>query len=348
MGRSQGKQLATLLSASFCSQPALAPEQANLNERRYMLGVHNPRTNTLTLHSAPLHSLSVSITSLKSIPSAHTSEQMSIQRALLGTTFGTRKAIRNIRAMERNKLTVDSYGTASDTQSLLLASISASSSTLPTMAHIESVANAQRPIPPFNMEAKDPKEVYALDGCVAPDELAALDEVLGNVLSVKTIKERNAFLPYRRSTFLANQLRKILPNREDDAAPSLSAKELRKVRLLIHLSYLFAFRKAAAVGRDIDGVKLAERMGGPKSEVMDGLVERFTERMKVGGEERRKVTGPTELKLLSFLLVIVLRLDGWGTDVATIAEDLGLGTKKCVRLPRSSFLRTSLTFSQQG
>ncbi|KAL8277074.1 hypothetical protein RQP46_010502 [Phenoliferia psychrophenolica] len=305
----------------------------------YMLGVHNPRNNTLTLHAAPLHSLSTSVKALKHAPASITSTQFTVQKALLGTTFGTKKAIRSINAQARNKLDASSFGTGSGStsalQSLLQDSIATSTTSLPTSSAIEHSANLSRPIPPPNFDATKPDEVYAVDSVVSDAELAQIH--LEPIVAAMGVKERNALLPYRRSQFITNRMRELVPNRSDDAPPpSLGKKDKLRLKLLVHLSHLFAFRHATqGGGRALDLAKLKEKMSQVDEALVAPLVERYSESMKTGGAEERKVTTGMELKLLGYMLVLVLKVDGWSTDVATIANDFGMGAPKVQEIFKS-------------
>ncbi|CEQ42677.1 SPOSA6832_04521 [Sporobolomyces salmonicolor] len=311
--------------------------------RRYMIGVHNPRTNTLTLHAAPLHTFTPTPKSLKptaeSLEASRTASLISAQRALLGSTFGTKKAIRALNAQQRNKLNSESFGTgavSAGLQSHLQASIQASSASLPNPEAVEIAANLSRPIPPPNLAAQTPSEAYSLADLVSPAELNALD--LSPFLSAPGFKERNALLPYRRSNFIATKLRQILPARAsvEGSIPNPSKKDRERLKLLIHLSYLFQFRQTVRPGQAVDRSKLVERLNKPSPAVVDALLERYTEGTRgVGGGEVRKMTSFTELKLLGYMLVVVLRVDGYSTDVTAIADDLGMGNKKVQELFRS-------------
>lgn len=302
---------------------------------RYMLGVHNPRTNTLTLHAAPLHSISTAVKALKALPGVQAPSQAASQRALLGTTFGTRKAIRNINAQARNRLDQDSFGTnhpSNSLQSILQNSIASSSASLPARLTIDHDANMSRPIPPYDLTATSPGDIYDMDSVVTAAELDSFD--IETLITVKTLKERQALLPYRRSDFIASRLRRIIPNRLDESVPIpvLSRKDKEKVKLLIHLSNLFAFKQAGRFGQNngLEREKLVQELGNPQSSaVVDELLERYTEPQKVGnGPDRRMVTSVMEIKLLSYMLVIMLKLDRWTTDLETVAHDLGIGSKR--------------------
>lgn len=301
-----------------------------------MLGVHDPEANTLTLHAAPLHSFAPSVKSLKNLPAtASMAEQFSVQKSALGATFGTKKAQRALNAQERNKLNSESYGsgeTSTALQSLLQSSIAAAAGSLPTSLEAEHAANLSRPtIPPPNFDAKKPSEVYSIKDVVTTSELNTID--LDPFLSAPTPKERNALLPFRRSNYISNHFRRLIPSRSavESGIPDPSKRDREKLKLLIHLSQLFAFRQATTGGRDsgLERNKLLEKMSGTHPTIVQAVLERYSEAQRMGnGEERRKMTGSTELKLLGYMLVIALKIDSFATDVGVLAKDLGIGTKR--------------------
>lgn len=270
---------------------------------------------------------------------------MGVQRAILGTAFGTKKAIREIRAQERNKLDHESFGIGNGVQSLLQSSIAGASGSLPSALLIEEAANLSRPIPPPNFEAKEPKDVYKMDDVVSRAELDEID--LSALCEGATMKDRNQSLPFRKSTFIANRIRNILPNREEGVeGPEIlkDGKDKYRLQLLVHLSVLFFLRQEATRSNHgtIDLLKLKERMGKLGEGIaVQRLMDRYTEASKGrNGSEERKVTSGMEIKLLSYLLVVVLKLDNWSTDIGIIAKDLAIGESKFVcplYLPLGSF-----------
>ncbi|GAA6055841.1 hypothetical protein JCM3770_004786 [Rhodotorula araucariae] len=307
---------------------------------QYLLAVRNPRTHTLTLHPAPLHSFTPAIKSLKHAPSQDPALALyTAQRAALGSAFGTKKAQAQQRAQERNKLNSQSFGSGAHVaglQSHLQHSIASASSALPSADDVESDANAKRPIPPFDPNAATPADVYDLDAVVTPGELAALD--LAALIAAPDFRERRQLLPYRRSDWVQTKLRQLLPARAsaEGAVPNPSRRDRDRLRLVLHAAHLLAFRQAARPGAPVDRAQLVDKLGRPAGAVVDALLERYTEPTRgPQGDEVRKVTTTMELKLLAYLLVVVLKVDGWSTDVTTIADDLGMGNKRVQELFRS-------------
>lgn len=340
-GEGEGYSTQCVVLFSLCSSPrTVCPVLTHTysQKKRYMLGVHNPRTNSLTLHAAPVHSIATNVQSLKAKPSLISSGALaSIQRAALGQAFGTRKAIRAQNAEVRNKLNQDSYGTNAQIGTLLQASIAINASSLPTTEGVEREANLQRPIPPPNFDAKSPSEVYDLEDVVSGAELDAID--LEGILGVESQKERNQFLPYRRSSYIALKMRHLLPAIPTDSTSSEmiahtpNRKDTLRLRLLVHLSHLLAFRQAIQGKSEatIDPSRIQTKLGEDFPPFLLGqLLERYTEVLRTGAEDKRKSSTMMENKLLGYFLVLVLKVDGYGTDVGTIANDLGIGSKRYV------------------
>lgn len=83
--------------------------KARLTNFRYLPGLYDPDTNTLTLTTAPLYLMSHRAKRLKTmpLPSQAARMEMAEYRAKkndLGEVFGTRKAKSQIRAAERGKV----------------------------------------------------------------------------------------------------------------------------------------------------------------------------------------------------------------------------------------------------
>lgn len=299
---------------------------------RYMVGVRNPRTNTLTLHAAPVHTITPTVKAFKRLARDADAKEVALvmqQRAALGSTFGTKKAIKQLRAQERNKLNETSFGVGAHVaglQSHLTQSIAAASSNLPSLADVELNANENRPIPPFDVKADKPSKVYDFDSVVSRAELNAID--LAPYISAPDFKERRQLLAYRRSDFVASKVKQILPARAsaEGQVPNPSQNDRTRLKLAIYLAYMLQFRQVARPGQLLDRSKLVEKLGTPPPVIVDSLLERYTEAIK--GSDARQVTSVMELKLLAYLLVVVLRIDGWSTDVTTMADDLGMGSRR--------------------
>ena len=83
---------------------------------RYLIGVHNKKTNVVTIRPAPMQIMTRRVKGLKNLapaPSTSSTERI-VQRNTLGETFGTKKAQKAIRAAERNKIDVSAMQGVTD------------------------------------------------------------------------------------------------------------------------------------------------------------------------------------------------------------------------------------------
>lgn len=77
------------------------------NVLRYYIGVRNKKTNVLTIRPAPVHILSRRVKGLDDAATlSNIGSQWAQQRNELGETFGTKKALKAIRAAERRKIDI--------------------------------------------------------------------------------------------------------------------------------------------------------------------------------------------------------------------------------------------------
>ncbi|THH26921.1 hypothetical protein EUX98_g7263 [Antrodiella citrinella] len=227
------------------------------------------------------------------------------QRNKLGETFGTKKAKTAIRAQERNRIDVDAMrGAAGHIQDR----IEENTTSLPTREEAKAAADENRLIPPHNLDAERPDDVYALHDVIPEAEWKAL--TVSALKHASSDKERRYMLPYSRSEWINQHLLLAF------AAPSVKTNTLK---ILFYVSAMMAFKQAARAG---DKKKLQERLKSVPSIVVDGLVSRFMETPRESNEP--KITSQTETSLLTHMFVLCLRVDDFASDSALIAKDLSM------------------------
>lgn len=73
----------------------------------YLIGIHDPATNTLTITPSPTYVLAHAVKALANEPSLESSTSTNMdKRNKLGEAFGTKKAKSRIKTVERNKIDV--------------------------------------------------------------------------------------------------------------------------------------------------------------------------------------------------------------------------------------------------
>lgn len=72
-------------------------------------------------------------------------------------------------------------------------------------------------------------------------------------------------------------------------------------------------------------------MRGVPSQIIDGLVSRFTESSRlVAVDTERRYTTKAQTLLMTHMFALILRADDWAVDTALVASDLGLDVTKYV------------------
>ncbi|KAJ3478951.1 hypothetical protein NLI96_g9400 [Meripilus lineatus] len=287
---------------------------------KYLIGIHDPHTNTTTLVPAPLHILTRQVKSLQNltqIDTSNPSEERIKLRNTLGETFGTKKAKAAIRAQERNRVDVDAMkGVAGHLQGR----IEENTESLPSKEEAKAIADSSRLIPPYDQGAGSPHLVYALEDIVPKAELDSIS--ISPFKAAKTEQERRNLLPFSRSNWISHHLGLVF------SAPKVNKKDLQ---ILVYISTMIAFKQASRTIKD--KTALQERLKGVPGVVVDGLVSRFTESARESNVAQ--MTSAMETKLLTYMFALCLRIDDYATDTSVLAKDLQMSTPQVNTLFKS-------------
>ena len=218
------------------------------------------------------HTLSPTVKALKAIkPLEATSDTHQLQKERLGTTFGTRKAIRAINNTARNTIDVESVDLQA-LQPVLQSAIDASTSSLPTIEAVNREAAESRNIPRYNSDATEPQGIYPMDNVVPPAELAAVP--LSNIIGASSHAARIAALPFKGSEYINTRLKALFSDADSEGA-TLKAKEKRQIRMLWYANAIMAFRSRRTPLNGSAEARLAN--SNVPSIIASGLVDRFCE-----------------------------------------------------------------------
>ena len=178
----------------------------------------------MTIRQAPLRVFTGRVKALKSLPSlvSTSAEEKLQQRNALGETFGTKKAQKAIRAAERNKVDVSAMeGVTEHIQE----SIAVNTKSLPTngrclfshcffrLTHeypseeAEIIADSNRHIPPHDLNAQSPEDLYKLFDIIPEAEFNALS--VNEIIAAKTLENRIGLLPHKRSEWIRQRMASI-------------------------------------------------------------------------------------------------------------------------------------------
>lgn len=280
---------------------------------RYLIGVKRKNSDTVTFQEAPLYIVNRQIRSL-----AHQTKQQIEDdnkdrmkaRNALGETFGTKKAKKAIKEAERNHVDIEAMANVAG---YIQQDISENTDILPTRESIKATSDSQRPLPPYNENGDGLEEVYKTSNIVTDPEMNSIR--LDKILTSPDSKTIGSLLPSGESSnYIIERLIAL-----KDVKGSKSNRT--KMKLLVYMSYLYAFRSLGRLSRS----KVQEKTNAPGT-IIEGLFSKFTETPR--GSTKTTVTPFTQSKLLSYILVLALHIDDNSVDPSPIAKELALPITK--------------------
>jgi len=285
----------------------------------YFLASHTPSTGKLTLFPTQLYQFRPMVKRLRDADSHRESELPEnnyAARSALGAAFGTKKARRALQAAARSKVDPESM---THLEGQISTTIAENSSCLPSLEVQAREADANRPIPPFNLTATDPKEVYLLPDVVPTQELNSIP--LAQILKAPTAQDAARCLPTRGSRYVNLRLEALWKRCPDG---KLDKKDTKRLRILVYINYLISIRRLGRFTRDTISARLAiDQQSVTPEAIVDGILARFTESAKASdGSLRHHMTSFCTIKLYSYIAVLCLIYDDYMTRISGLPEDL--------------------------
>ncbi|KIY47633.1 RNA polymerase I associated factor, A49-like protein [Fistulina hepatica ATCC 64428] len=290
---------------------------------QYLVALHNPETSSVTIYPTPISPVLVrhTVKALKSIPTmaAPTTAVYREARNALGDTFGTKKAKAAIRAEERNRVDVSAM---EGVMSHVMDGIDKDANGLLNKEEAKELADANRLVPPFNMDAKEVGDIYPLHNVIPESEYKAIS--VSAFEDAKSAKDRVALLPSRRSEWCYHRIENLFSNQE------LNAKKRR--RIIFYISAMLAFRRVTR-NKAMDKDDIHKALHGVPSATVDSFITRFTEELR--DPTKVQATSDTQTNLLTHMLALCLRVDRFAMDPTDITTDLSLSQSRVHALLRS-------------
>lgn len=300
------------------------------DQSQYVMGYFDPKTNKLRIQPTCVVSMSSVVKSKKRArgPAVKQANVKNIaQRTALGEAFGTKKAKKAISDVEKNRVDADQLA---DLEAAIVDTVQSNTSTLPSAVQRAEALSSERPIPPYNLEATKPEDVYVFaDGIVSIAELNAIKGVLSTVESLDEgyYDDILALLPSSTPAYLNT---KIL-----DALKGISKNQ--KIEHLAEIYYAALLFSFYANRRAKNKLSLIEKLGNsPPDALVSGLLSKFAV-SKTGyfGKQKDKsfaVDPASENKLLCYLLAVVLRINGYTIAVPPLSQELSIKPSKVAEL----------------
>ncbi|KAJ2383874.1 DNA-directed RNA polymerase I subunit rpa49, partial [Coemansia sp. RSA 2603] len=285
---------------------------------KYLLGVYDKDSDTVTFRVAPVVTVGTVIKSLKEaggVVDRDISNKIIQARNELGEAFGSKKRKAQIRAEERNKINMN-FG--KDAVDVIEASIGERVSAMPTKEQLDDVANQSRSIPRYNAETKVAAEIFDMDDILPKINQNHIDTL--KLTKATDADEYKDCIPVR-SPFVQNKIEQILNTPKPDQV---------QLRRALYLSYLIRFSM-------LRGTQLQKRDECIKQmccspEIADFIFDQFCDCpagvITPDGSPMYVRTKVTENKLMCYAAVLILSLNNWVAYPAEMAADMGIPSKQ--------------------
>lgn len=279
----------------------------------YLIGLKRKHSNSVTLHPSPLYHIHphLNTPAHSSANLTHQSQQERLQaRNALGDAFGTKKAKKAIKEAERNNVDIE---TMANVAGYIQQDISTNTDILPSRTSIKAIADSHRPLPPYNESGSSLEEVYTISNLIADPEFNSckLDKIL-----TASSANLSQLIPTQSSvTYILDRIIAL-------KATKANKQSRTKIRLLVYMSHLFAFKDVAKSSRG----KIAERLDNPPAVLLDGLFNKFTESSR--GSNKHAFTTFCQAKLINWILILALHIDDNAVDPSQLARELSMPTQK--------------------
>ncbi|KAJ2227528.1 DNA-directed RNA polymerase I subunit rpa49 [Coemansia sp. RSA 1722] len=285
---------------------------------KYLVGVYDKATDTVTFRQAPVVDVKTVIKSLKGVKGVgdrDISDRVLQARNELGEAFGNKKKKAQIRAEVRNKINMD--GVKGD-MDIIEASIGDRVSSMPSEKELADDANLNRPVPKYNAETKVVSEIYDME-----DVLPKANQSQINIIPLLKASDADEYKNSiaARSPFLQKKVEGIL---------NVAKPDIPTLRRALYLGYLLRFYSMPT--RAIQKRDTCIQSLGCSPEIADFIYDRFAEctagAINPDGSPIFVKTAATESRLACHISVLMLALNNWIMYPSEMAADLGIPSKK--------------------
>lgn len=291
----------------------------------YCIAVYNEKTNSIDLYPSSLIPITNVVKSKKMVKGPAIKQQNVqniVQRSTLGEAFGTKKAKKALQSLEKNRIDADKLVSMENS---IVDSVKTNTENLPSLETMREQQSIERPIPHYNLDTNDVTQVYPLESVIPKREYDILR--LAPIVNESDPKKRLELFPYKNSFYISSRL---------DELSSINGNHTERIKQLYYLSILLGLFENKRVSNKND---LTKKLGNLPEIVINGLIEKFTV-VKSGAMGKSKDRNFTidplcETRLLSHILVLILRIDNYIVEIPPLARELSVKPAKLIELFRS-------------
>lgn len=245
-------------------------------------------------------------------------------KALLGETFGTRKAKQALNSATKNQINIDQL--ESNAASFINRNLDKSLDRMASAAEAEGNGSglinpvghdSMGILPPFNATTTKVEQIYQVRSIVPEAVWAALptsDFSASSSEPWESLQRR-----YQMCDYVLDRIRNML---EDGSGFS---EERLKALLYLHLLFKLRDTKEGILNNET-GLQKAFPEASPA--VLAHLLETFTESLVLGGKIKRKLSALSKDRLLSHLCILALLVDGFRVNLTLMSTLLKIPVTK--------------------
>lgn len=293
---------------------------------RYLIAIFDREKSSLSISPKPQfpYILTRTVKNLKSAPlSMVNSANYFEAKTALGEAFGTKKFQAALRARARKHIDIKAM---EDVMDHLREGIDKGASNLLTKEEAQGEADVNRLIPPYDATTSNPEDIYPLHGIIPEAEWKALSVSAFDETS--NFKERMALVPHKSSDWIRAHITSV--------TGKSSNSQKRKLKIVVYIAAMFAFRKLMSFVRQGEGIEkheVVQRMSAVPTLIAESLLARFSEVPR--GATSHISTAGTELNLLSHVFALCLQVDGFASDTSVLAHDLSMTPRRVNQIFKS-------------
>ncbi|KAJ3306117.1 Actin-like 6A [Kappamyces sp. JEL0829] len=274
---------------------------------RYVVGVVNKSTGKVSLHEATSVMMEHSIRDENVQESALIKDKSYVANNELGQTFGTKKRKKAIKTQEMNQIRVENM---LDVAGKIKETIAETAPSILLKADLDAQTMADRLIPPCNLDAIEPSQVYSLEDIIPAAVADSID--IKKLWKARELKECFALLA---------PLEYVQP---DITSVLMEKKNKSELKNLVFFACMI--RMYSMLEREACAIDLSSRMGDMSPVVCKRLQDQFLEKIVGDGRPRFKRTDKCKDKLLIYILCVALILNNFVLDLNQFASDLRLAS----------------------
>ncbi|XP_054633916.1 DNA-directed RNA polymerase I subunit RPA49 [Dunckerocampus dactyliophorus] len=288
---------------------------------KYYVGVLNKHTMQMELHNAQLFNMQP-VVSGETVVTANPKDAAQTYKEKVDTlieAFGTNKQKRALSSRRLNQVGSDILHQAVAKAANTVIDEKGLEALQQEVAETESQAELALHLPPCNMDADVPENVYPLDELLSPVDFKALEQA-GSKMAAFTSEELQNMKDSGGALSVMKHLERL---------PSVGEARDKMACCAFYLSLLIKLSRQKSVSR-----KFGVEEGCPRT-VQTKLFRTFTVETFNNGKVQNMVSASMHAKLATYCLALLLHMGHMTADLTLLHRDLAISEARVVEVAKS-------------